>query len=143
MEMSSSESTWTSKFDKCWFNLEILSAITLRDTLELSVAGDPCLPSHTASLFPETGTCAWLSASFLVSDQINPSGIFLLENIHLGIPRNTVAKLWDVHTWIRKIYLLQLGGLRSFIQLYITDIPDLIFWRFLLASCAEEIKSLF
>lgn len=38
--MSSSES----KFDKCWFSLEILVAITLRDNLELSVVEGLWLP---------------------------------------------------------------------------------------------------
>lgn len=89
MGMSSSESTWTSKFDKRWFNLEILVAITLRNTLELSVAKGPWLPSLRASLLPERASCAWLSVSLLVSDQINIAGIFLSENIHLGILRNS------------------------------------------------------
>lgn len=64
----------------------------------------------------------------LVSDQGNTAGIFLSENIHLGVLRNNVAKLWDFYTWIRKIYyLLQLAGLRRLVQLYVTDISDLIF----------------
>lgn len=72
--------------------------------------------------------CLTFCLSLLVSDEVNIAGILLLENIHLGIPRNNVAKLWDVHTWIRKIYyLLQLAGLRSLVHLYVTDLSDLIF----------------
>lgn len=43
--------------------------------------------------------------NLLVSDLVNTAGIYHLGNIHLGISRNTVAELWDVHTWVRKFII--------------------------------------
>lgn len=63
-----------------------------------------------------------------MSDLVNTAGIYLLRNIHLGISRNSVAELWDVHTWVRKIYhMSQLAGLRSLVQPDVIHISDLIF----------------